>query len=233
MLKQALISKTRLMKIAHRGYVPENKMQGFKEAVIRGCDMFECDLRLSADKHPMVIHDKTINRTTNNVGHVNMLTKCDLEFYGIPSLEELLQWFQSCNGLFAAFELKDIGKTSNSILLSKTIALLRKYNVVERSILISFNTHIVKTSKTLCPDLYTGIIYLGRNTLMRNPFNIVKDTNADMLWANHKIISALLPMNKNNTPICIWTVNNKKHITALDKNVVGIVSDDLQQVFRD
>lgn len=231
MLREVLWSKKRLLKIAHRGFVPENKIVGFQQAVLRGCDMFECDLRLSSDNHPVVIHDKKINRTTNGTGYVSRLEKTTMQFFGIPTLDELLQWLKTQEGLYAAFELKDVGFTSNKILLSKTIALLQKHEVIDRSILISFNTSIVRSAKHLCPELCTGLVYANTRTILNNPFNIVKEIQADCLWAHHKILPAILPLNKHNVPICIWTVNKKTDVTCLDKNVVGIVSDDLQKVF--
>lgn len=231
MLKDILINRHGLLRVAHRGYAPENKMVGFQQAVSRGCNMIECDLRLSLDKHPMVIHDKRIDRTTNGSGYVSRLQKPALQFHGIPSLDELLQWFKGQDNLYAAFELKDIGRSSNAVLLTKTLALLQKYDVIDRSIIISFNVATVRSAKKLCPELCTGLVYANTRTILRNPFDIVKRINADCLWVNHQMVPAILPLNKYDVPICIWTVNTKKDITCLDKNVVGIVSDDLQKVF--
>ena len=110
----SIINNSKLLRIAHRGYAPENKIMGFKKAVARGCDIIECDLRLSADNHPMVIHDKTINRTTCGTGYVKFLSRNMLECYGVPSLEQMLHWLITLNkSVFVAFELKDLG-TMNS-----------------------------------------------------------------------------------------------------------------------
>lgn len=231
MLKELLESKKSLLRIAHRGYAPENKMMGFHQAVARGCNMIECDLRLSADKHPVLIHDKTINRTTNSSGYVSRLPNITLQFHGVPSLDVFLQWFQTQDDLFVALELKDIGRGSNAVLLNKTISLLQKYNVVKRSIIISFNTRVVRLAKTICPSICTGLLYANTNTIVTNPFNTVKNINADSLWVNHKTLPAILALNKDDIPLCVWTVNHKTDITCLNRNVVGVVSDDLQQVF--
>lgn len=231
MLKNILCKKEGLLRVAHRGFLPENRLSGFQEAVYRGCDMFECDLRLSADQHPVVIHDKKIDRTTNGKGYVSRLNQHDLRFYGIPTLEDLLQWFQTQPDLLGAFEIKDIGRASNGVLLRKTIALLKKYDVIDRSIIISFNTSIVHSTKALCPELCTGLVYGDSKLMLRNPFNVAHEINADSLWVSHKIVHTMMPLNKHDIPICIWTVNGKKDVTCLDKNVVGIVSDDLLCVF--
>src|SRR5260370_35199414 len=63
--------------IAHRGasgLAPENTMAAFKLALALGADGVEMDIQLSADGHPVVIHDARVNRTTNGAGAVSRLT---------------------------------------------------------------------------------------------------------------------------------------------------------------
>jgi glycerophosphoryl diester phosphodiesterase len=62
---------------AHRGAMelwPENTLSGFTEALRLGAHMIELDVRLSRDGHPIVIHDQTVERTTNGKGEVAELT---------------------------------------------------------------------------------------------------------------------------------------------------------------
>ncbi|MBP0444025.1 glycerophosphodiester phosphodiesterase [Roseomonas sp. SSH11] len=57
--------------IAHRGGAilwPENSMMAFRQAIAAGVDALECDVHLSADGEPMVLHDATLDRTTNARG---------------------------------------------------------------------------------------------------------------------------------------------------------------------
>jgi glycerophosphoryl diester phosphodiesterase len=146
MLSGKLTRNGRLLRIAHRGYVPENSMLGFKNAIARGCDIIECDVRLSVDKHPVIIHDKTVNRTTKETGYVHCLHKYALEDYGVPSLEQMLQWLTTLEAsIYVAFELKDLGTVpANTLLLDNTLYLLQKYKFIDSSIIISFNSKIVQ-----------------------------------------------------------------------------------------
>ncbi|MEQ9398339.1 MAG: glycerophosphodiester phosphodiesterase [Longimicrobiales bacterium] len=68
--------------VAHRGgsrLAPENTMAAFRAAVDTwGADMIETDVRLSADGHVMVIHDATVDRTTDRVGAVAGYTAGEL-----------------------------------------------------------------------------------------------------------------------------------------------------------
>jgi glycerophosphoryl diester phosphodiesterase len=225
-IKQILMERDHILQVAHRGFHPENKMIGFRQAMANGCDMIECDLRLSADNHPVVIHDRTINRTTNGRGHVANLKLYDLEFYGVPSLEELLLWLKD-QSIYCAFELKDIGN-KNNVLLNKTLELIQKHNMLGRSMIISFNHNLVKLCKQTLPDICTGIII--QNICMRHPTDIALKASADAIWVHHKLLP--LTIDEHNMPIFIWTVNNRKELRGVDRNVVGIVSDDLCHLYN-
>lgn len=88
-----------MLNIAHRGasaYKPENTLASFQKAIDLNVDMIEFDIRLSKDKKIVVIHDETVNRTTNGRGKVRnkdleqlkLLNAGDGE--SIPTLEEVL-----------------------------------------------------------------------------------------------------------------------------------------------
>jgi glycerophosphoryl diester phosphodiesterase len=67
---------------AHRGgskIVPENTIEGFREAVSLGPVVLELDVRTSADGEVVVIHDETVDRTTNGTGHVARMTLAELQ----------------------------------------------------------------------------------------------------------------------------------------------------------
>lgn len=96
-------------KIAHRGDVaqaPENTMAAFHSALNNGFDVIELDIHLSKDKKIVVIHDASVNRTTNGEGLVNDMTIAELQklnagsWYSqhfseekIPLLQEVLDEF--------------------------------------------------------------------------------------------------------------------------------------------
>ena len=103
------------LRIAHRGAsarAPENTLAAFKEAIRLGADSIELDVHLSADGVPMVIHDDSVDRTTNGRGAVAALTCRSLRrldagawfssrFRGerIPTLEEALECARGRCGL--------------------------------------------------------------------------------------------------------------------------------------
>ncbi|MDF7823287.1 glycerophosphodiester phosphodiesterase family protein [Pontiellaceae bacterium B12227] len=67
--------------IAHRGAsydAPENTLEAFQLGLDRRADAIECDVHLSSDGELMVIHDPTVDRTTNGTGRVAELTRTEL-----------------------------------------------------------------------------------------------------------------------------------------------------------
>lgn len=88
--------------IGHRGAsgeYPENTLAAFEQAIADGADALELDVRLSADGVPVVIHDETVDRTTNGRGAVAALTAEELSRLDagggarIPTFKEVLARF--------------------------------------------------------------------------------------------------------------------------------------------
>lgn len=137
---------------AHRGasgHAPENTMAALCLAEAQGAAGVEIDVQRSADGHIVVIHDETVDRTTDGSGAVVDLTlnellrldaSCGMEgFLGarIPTLREVLQWLHT-NNLMLNIELK------NSIerypgMEDEVVALVEEYEVGERVVYSSFH----------------------------------------------------------------------------------------------
>ena len=103
--------------VGHRGacgYAPENTLRSFAKAIELGCDRAELDVHVSLDQVPVVIHDDTVERTTNGKGLVRSLTVSQLraldagEGEKIPTLREVMDLCRKKISL--QIELK--GKTS-------------------------------------------------------------------------------------------------------------------------
>ena len=81
-----------MLKIGHRGakgYVAENTLASFQKALELDVDIIELDVHVSKDNIPVVIHDETVDRTTNAKGKVTNFTAKELQNLGIPILEEV------------------------------------------------------------------------------------------------------------------------------------------------
>ena len=82
-----------MLKIGHRGakgYIAENTLASFEKALELKVDAIELDVHLSSDEEIMVIHDATVDRTTNKKGFVRSYSSKELKALGIPTLEDVL-----------------------------------------------------------------------------------------------------------------------------------------------
>ncbi|MCL1952295.1 MAG: glycerophosphodiester phosphodiesterase [Oscillospiraceae bacterium] len=132
----------------HRGYqarFPENTMLGYRRAHELGVDMLEIDVRMSQDGQLVLIHDGTLDRTTDGTGRVEGYTLKELlafdagEGERIPTFGELLAWVQP-TGLLLNVEIK--AKTHETV--DGAVALLEQYHMLERSVIACFDAGITE-----------------------------------------------------------------------------------------
>lgn len=205
--------------IAHRGCSPENKVQGFLNAVVQGARMVECDVQLTKDRQAAVIHDKRVDRITKVKGRVCNMTMKDLALHDIPSITDVLNAMSK--DIWIAIEIKPQDSMEQNMMLVDTIM----ENVKHRpnSIIISFDKGILLEVKNRDPHIHTG--FLHGKFKWNNPFDICRSVGANSLWIHHFAIDAHLVANKT-VPIVAWTVNDKRRCSYLTSlGVDGIVTD--------
>jgi len=154
------------MAIAHRGasaFAPENTIAAFDEALRLGCPAIEFDVRLAADGVPVVLHDDTIDRTTNGRGRVRDIPSFDLRrfdagswmhprFTGtrIPTLEEALRAITP-----AAAPVIELKVAMDPPLL---LDLLACHRAIEDALIISFQPEWLTPFRKAARDLQVGLL---------------------------------------------------------------------------
>ena len=159
--------------IAHRGasaMAPENTMTAFWLAKELGADGIELDVMLSADERLVVIHDRSLTRTTNGQGMVNESnweqlkfldagSKFGEEFEGEP-LPLLEQVFEELGGQFLInVELKNFA-TPRDGLVNKVVNLVEQTGLAESVILSSFNARNLLEVERISPSIRRGLLTL-------------------------------------------------------------------------
>lgn len=108
-----LSAQTRML--AHRGgkaEQDENTLAAFKATYAAGCHGFETDIHITADGKYVIMHDGLLDRTTTGSGRVEQLSSAYIRTIStksgepIPFLEDLLDFFKDCEGLYVEFEMK-------------------------------------------------------------------------------------------------------------------------------
>ena len=150
---------------------PENTLPAILSAVRKGAHQIEIDAQFSKDRVLVLMHDATVDRTTNGTGKVAELTFDELraldagswfdaQYRGlqVPALEELLAWAKDkvgvCLDLHPSLGFTDMERIGTQI---------RRFELARRSLAISSNIELLRYLKEICPELTTGILYQDKS----------------------------------------------------------------------
>jgi glycerophosphoryl diester phosphodiesterase len=169
--------RDRVLNFAHRGAshdAPENTLAAFRLAREMGADGVELDVQASKDGEAVVIHNFTVNATTDGQGAVKDKTLAELKeldagawfdavptklaFAGqrIPTLQEVI--IEVGHQLLLNIELKT-KVFGDSGLIAEVVRLIEDHNLVHRAIVSSFNPLALRRVKGLNSHISTGLIY--------------------------------------------------------------------------
>ncbi len=226
----------KMLKIGHRGakgYEPENTLISFEKAITMGADGIELDVHLSIDGHLIVIHDETIDRTTNGKGVVNQLTLEELKSftingeYTIPTLDEVLDLVnQRC---FVNIELK------NQDTAEKVVQLIEHY-ISEKKwdhshfIVSSFDWNALQQVRFLNNDIRIGVL---TETDMDLAISFARFMKAEALHPDFQLLTKDYTTKIQEKGILVfpWTVNEIDDIQKMKSlKVDGIITDFLDRV---
>ena len=226
------------LNIAHRGaaaLAPENTMAAFAMAVELGADAIELDLHISRDGELVVIHDSTLDRTTDGEGPVHARSLQELKqldagrwfgesFAGqrIPTLAEVLDRFSGKVPL--ALEIK-AGSAFFPGIEERVVSVLHEHQVVSRVAVASFDHHALLRLKDLEPGLRTGALLVGRPVSMSA---VAGPSKADAMAIEFSLVT------KTEVDACraaglqlvVWVVNEPAQMRYfIDLGVDGIITD--------
>jgi glycerophosphoryl diester phosphodiesterase len=210
------------------GHAPENTLASFALAVQMGADMVECDVHLSADGVPVVIHDDTLERTTSGKGLVTRHTLAELKALDagrgetIPTLDELLAWCRDRVPL--SIEIKN-GPIYHQGLPERVVELLRKHEMVDRSTVISFDHVALKRVSELEPRLALGVLFAARPV---DPPSLARAAGADALLPHWAFATPDLVASAHaaGLAVSVWTVNDETVLgSAVAAGVDAIATD--------
>jgi glycerophosphoryl diester phosphodiesterase len=155
-------------------------MRSFRSAIAAGCDLIECDVHLSSDGRLVVIHDHTLDRTTNGSGLVRELSAAELrkldagEGEKIPLLQEVIELALGKVGL--VIEIKQVPPLYPG-LEEKLMNMLRQLGAVPECAVISFNHMSIHQIHKLEPTLQLGILEGARPM---HPARLLREAGADV-----------------------------------------------------
>jgi glycerophosphoryl diester phosphodiesterase len=237
----------RVLVIGHRGamgYRPENTLPSFEHALALGADCVEFDVHLTRDGAAVVIHDDTVDRTTNGRGQVRDHTLAELKrldagsWFGpdyagarIPTLDEVLDWARR-GGMAVDIEIKYAPHDYSGI-EDIVVDAVHYADMVDQTIVTSFDHGAVKRVGELDANLLLGVLYsvrpadagvglarlVGAQVLLPH----VTFARADDVHAAHAVGLSVAP----------WTTSDPERIRALIAAGVDAICTNHPDVARD
>jgi glycerophosphoryl diester phosphodiesterase len=226
----------KILKIGHRGakgYEPENTLISFEKAIDMGADGIELDVHLSIDGHLIVIHDETIDRTTNGKGVVNQMTLQELkpftinDEHEIPTLEEVLDLVdQRC---FVNIELKNQDTAEKVVQLIEHYISDKKWNH-SQFIVSSFDWNALQQVRFLNENIRIGVL---TETDLDLAISFARFLKAEALHPDFQLLTNeyVAKIQEKGILVFPWTVNEKDAIQRMKScSVDGIITDFLDRV---
>lgn len=256
-----LVQGRRPLIIGHRGYptmAPENTLPSFKLALLAGADFVELDYHLTKDGVPLVIHDDTLDRTTdgtNRWGGVKLPVAArttaelqtldagkwfDAKFAGtkLPLLSEALDTIQGGGGM-TLIERKE----GDAVGMAK---LLRERKLTNRLVVQSFDWQYLRELHALVPEQLLGA--LGPPKCFADgskPPKADKNLNAAWLdelaktgakiavWSKDVTKEGVALAHQQGLKVWVYTIDDPKLANALlDLGVDGIITNNTSQLWR-
>ena len=223
--------------IGHRGAAglePENTLRSVRRAIELGVDRVEIDVRISRDGRLVIMHDETVDRTTNGHGYVSELTFDELRSLDagmgekIPTLEEILRFTMGKAKLEIELKVPEAAEP--------TIQLVEELNAEKDVIVISFIHELLERVHDLNPNIKTGALF----------FEVPKDilqralkVHASSIHVYYRNVNSELvkEAHRSGLEVAVWNPNRIEEMREMiDLGVDAIGSDRpdrLIQLLRD
>lgn len=228
--------------VNHRGYcteAPENTLSAYRLSKKNGFTYVECDVSFTSDGYAVLLHDSTVDRTSNGIGNINSLTLNEVrrldfgswksdKYAGeqIPRFEEFIALCKHL-GLHPYIELKE--GTEEQI--KALVGIVKRYGMKGKVTWISFVSTFLSWVKAVDPKARLGFIVSSVNTSTINTVTKTLQSGHNEVFIDcaygNASAEAVQLCSDADIPLEVWTVNNESEILSLDDYVSGVTSDNL------
>jgi len=227
---------------AHRGashYSPENTLVAFEIAIKQQADAIELDVKVTADGHVVVLHDQTVDRTTNGTGNVADMELAqikeldagihfEIQFAGekVPTLREVL--IQCAKRIPINIELTNYASLFDN-LPDKVATIVRECSMEDFTLFSSFNPIALLKIKRVLPKVPIALLCLpGKNGAIPRSRMINRFSHEAIHPEYTDVTQGLIrAAHKHNKRVHTYTVNQVSDIQNMFNNGVdGIFTDD-------
>ena len=238
----------RPLSVAHRGHsiaYPENTLEAYRKAIELGVEMIECDVNITRDGTLVMMHDSTLDRTTNGAGRVSAATweevqqldagsKFKPEFSGVrvPSTEETLLLYKEA-GILSCFEVKGAdGDESDRIALG-LVELFVKHDMLDQAFLSSYHHEALHVAKSKCPELLLAPERLPDDAPADPPEALrqAEVFSAPVLQYQYTVLTAdvVRVLHENQIAVWSWSTNDEPSMLfSIDLGADALMGDDVE-----
>lgn len=212
--------------MGHRGapaYEPENTLRSIRRALKMGVAAVEVDVQLTRDGRLVVIHDDTVDRTTNGHGEVKDLTFAELRALNagkgepIPSLEEMVDLVKGRAHLVVELKQPEAA--------APLLRFFQEHLLFDAAHIISFWHPVLKTLKEQEPRLRTGVLMVG---CPADPVGLARAARADALILQYAYVTQELvtAAHQDGLLVFVWNIDTIDTLKPyLTMNLDGIGSN--------
>lgn len=230
--------------IAHRGGAllgTENSLSCIEKGIATGAQMVEVDLHLTSDRHIVVCHDQSVNRTTNGRGKIEQMTLEQVQSLrllrrdgsvsdeAIPTLEQVLE---VCHGRCSLLlEIKKWRADQYSGIEAIADSIVKAYGMQNEVVFQSFNDRVLTALHDIDPSLRLEkllvakighlIIDNGLSWFTWDKYTHIASFNIHRLFASRRFIDI---MHRHGKQVKIWTIERPDQIKDAS-SVDGIITD--------
>lgn len=232
--------------IGHRGaagHAPENTLAAFRKGLALGADGVECDLHMSRDGHLVVIHDETVDRTTDGTGRVGDLAMGALQALDagswfdpacagerLPTLDQLIEAVLAAEReqgreLRLFVELKH-GDDRYPGIERKLVEAIAMTPLASRVTVIGFDHRALARVKRLQPSLATGVLYDARPV---DALGLARAAGADMIGPSVTWLAArdVAAAREAGIGVFVWTASTEATMRKVVELGVTAAGSDL------
>lgn len=231
---------TRPLVVAHRGsssLAPQNTLAAFESAWRSGADSIEIDIQLDADGAPVVIHDDTVDATTNGSGavaemHSDELRRLDAGSWfspayagqRIPTFDEVLQLLVAREGIELLLELKGDWDAAG---VQVAVDAIRAAGLTGRVLAQSFSRETVAALRDVAPEMRRGLLVFEVDHMLLDvcaELGVVAcNPHGGLLLDDQTLLPRLQAAG---VQVMVWTANEPEHWALLvEARVDAIITD--------
>lgn len=235
--------------IAHRGAsfdYPENTLLAYRRAIEAGVDYIELDVQVTRDGELIVMHDETLDRTTNGMGFIHATPLAQIRELDagrgerVPLLSEVFDLARE-NHVRLCIEVKGVDEAASVEITDRVVGAIQTANFVPYTVLTSFYADALRHSKTIEPRLPTLLDPTPQDGTL-TPWEICEQTlaaHANIISFDFEYVTADVAREAELTGLALWpwAPNTQADIQKmLALYVPAIMTDNpaaLNEVLRD